>query len=119
MANYGDKGKKGFTGFSTEGPNRYYFSEKMPRGDMSAKDEALFNEGIYNTIANMFYEENRKDKAKVAEIQKFLSSIGYLPDDSIDSLYGNMTQGAGNRYIKNFEPQMGLMSRLIRYMKGL
>ena len=111
--------KKGESGFQTEGPNRYYFSEKMPRGDMSAKDESLFNEDIYNTIASMFYEENRQNKEKVAEVQKFLNLIGYLPDDSIDSLYGNMTQGAGNRYIKNFENQMGFMPKLTRYLKGL
>ena len=119
MADYGYKGEKGFTGFSTEGPNRYYFSEEKPRGDISAKDEALFNEEVYDTIASMFYEENRKNKEKVAGIQNFLKSIGYLPDDSVDSLYGNMTQGAGNRYIKNFEEKMGLIPRLTRYLKGL
>tara|TARA_R100000278_G_scaffold92535_1_gene70534 strand:- start:7439 stop:7792 length:354 start_codon:yes stop_codon:yes gene_type:complete len=115
---YGDKGKKGFTGFSTEGPNRYYFSEEKPRGDMSAKDKAIFDESMYNLIASMIYGENRKDKSKVAQMQTFLNKIGYLPDDSIDSLYGNMTQGAGNRYIKNFEPEMSVIPRIMRYMKG-
>ena len=29
-----------------------------------------------------------------------------------------MTQGAGNRYIKNFEPEMSVIPRIMRYMKG-
>ena len=111
--------KKGESGFQTEGPNRYYFSEKMPRGDMSAKDDTFFNEGMYNLMADMFYEKNRKDKPKVAEIQKFLSEIGYLPDDSVDSLYGNMTQGAANRYLLNFRPKMSFMSKLVRQMEKM
>lgn len=111
--------REGESGFQTDGPNRYYYSEKKPKGDMSATNEALFNEDIYNTISSMFHKENREDKEKVAGIQEFLKSIGYLPDDSVDSLYGNMTQGAGNRYKKNFEDQMGLMPRLTRYLKGL
>tara|TARA_R110002012_G_scaffold264473_1_gene447830 strand:- start:173 stop:517 length:345 start_codon:yes stop_codon:yes gene_type:complete len=111
--------RKGESGFQTDGPNRYYYSEEKPKGDMSATDESLFNEDIYNTISSMFHKENREDKEKVAGIQEFLKSIGYLPDDSVDSLYGNMTQGAGNRYKKNFEDQMGLMPRLTRYLKGL
>tara|TARA_Y100001938_G_scaffold134226_1_gene194446 strand:- start:145 stop:504 length:360 start_codon:yes stop_codon:yes gene_type:complete len=119
MSDYGHKGKKGFVGFSTEGPNRYYFSEKLPRGEKSAKDETLFNPDMYDLIASMFYEENRGDRQKVGKMQSFLEKVGYLPDDSVDSLYGNMTQGAGNRYIKNFEEEMGLIPRLTRYLKGL
>jgi len=112
--------KSGESGFETEGPNRYYYSEGMPRDDMSAKDNKLFNKKMYDLMSNMMYSENTKDKKKVAEIQSFLESIKYLPDDSVDSLYGNMTQGARNRYIKNFEkhPDHNFMNTIFRYLKG-
>tara|TARA_R110002012_G_scaffold282181_1_gene471859 strand:- start:85 stop:426 length:342 start_codon:yes stop_codon:yes gene_type:complete len=110
--------REGESGFETEGPNRYYFSEKMPRGDQGALDKKLFSEDMYNKMANMYFEENRS-KDEVASIQSFLANIGYLPDDSVDSAFGNMTQGAINRYKKNFEPEMGIIARLMRYMKGV
>ena len=111
--------KSGESGFVTEGPNRYYFSEKMPRGDQGALDKKFFSEDMYNRMSNMYFQENRDNKDEVAAIQSFLANIGYLPDDSIESAFGDMTQGAINRYKKNFEPEMGIIARLMRYMKGI
>ena len=67
--------REGESGFETEGPNRYYFSEKMPRGDQGALDKKLFSEDMYNKMANMYFEENRS-KDEVASIQSFLANIG-------------------------------------------
>ena len=78
---YGHKSEKGFVGYSTEGPNEYYFSEKFPRDTKENLD--TFNPEMFDILQKMKpgIQQFKEGRVLVNQAETFLRNIGYIDYD--------------------------------------
>ncbi len=113
---------EGFSGFSTEGPNRYYFSSALPRKDSRAKANDLFNNEVLKLANEVRYSPELRTKENIKALSDSLLSRGYLDPENIYSGYNHYIEGAANRYINNFNnhPDNTIQQdKLIEFFKNL
>ena len=112
--------EEGFSGFSTEGPNRYYFPENLPRHDERAEADSLFNKTLYGLASDLKMWPEMRTKDNLDSLNIKLQERGYLGPQDVYGGWNHHVQGAANRYVKNFEdhPENSIMHKLMDWLKG-